>query len=60
MNRSANLALQPGRDSASYAPSAREIAENALPWIAGIYAVMVPFVYREILRLMLWARSMNW
>lgn len=60
MKDSAKHGLQLAPASASYEESAVAFAENALPWIAGLYAAMVPFLYREFFRLMLWARSMNW
>ncbi len=60
MRDSAKPALQLARVSTSYEEPALGFAENAIPWMAGFYAVMVPFIYREFFRLMFWARSMNW
>jgi hypothetical protein len=56
----AKLGLLLARANSSYGEPAPGFAENAIPWIAGFYAVMVPFIYREFFRLMFWARSMNW
>lgn len=36
------------------------LAENAWPWFMGFCGMLVIFVYREALRLMLWARSLNY
>lgn len=36
------------------------IAENAWPWIAGFCGILTGLLYREALRFMMWARSMNW
>lgn len=34
--------------------------EAAWPWFQGFYGLMMLLFYREILRLMFWARAMNW
>jgi hypothetical protein len=36
------------------------IAESAWPWIAGFFGVLTALLYRETLRVMELARSLNW
>lgn len=36
------------------------VAENAWPWFMGFCGMLTIFLYREALRLMLWARSLNY
>lgn len=60
MQSSAKSASQPSQQKRLRESSAGRITKSATLWLIGIYGVMVPFVYREIFRLMFWARSMNW
>lgn len=36
------------------------LAEATGPWFQGFCASLMLLLYREILRLMVWARAMNW
>jgi hypothetical protein len=36
------------------------LAESAWPWFVGFCGVLTIFLYREALRFMLWARSLNY
>lgn len=36
------------------------LADNAWPWFIGFCGALTIFLYREALRLMLWARSLNY
>jgi hypothetical protein len=38
----------------------RGLAESAWPWIIGFCGVLTMFLYRETLRLTMWARSWSW
>lgn len=60
MQSSAKPALQPSQQGHLRESSVGRITKSATLWLVGIYGVMVPFMYREVFRLMFWARSMNW
>jgi hypothetical protein len=61
MNDSAKArAVQLVADATVNEPGPCGIAENAWPWIAGFCGILTGLLYREALRLMMWARSMNW
>lgn len=60
MSNSTKLASHSPREKDFQNISTRRIVQNAMPWLSGLYTVMVPVVYREILRVMFLARSMNW
>jgi hypothetical protein len=38
----------------------RGLGESSWMWFAGFCGVLTIFAYREVLRLMMWARSWNW
>jgi hypothetical protein len=40
--------------------SGNGLAENMWPWFIGFCGMLTIFLYREALRLMLWARSLNY
>ena len=40
--------------------ASRGIAESAWPWIAGFFGVLTALLYRETLRALQVARSLNW
>jgi hypothetical protein len=46
--------------AAVYDVAQNSLAQNAWPWIVGFFGVLTIFLYREALRFMLWARSLNY
>jgi hypothetical protein len=36
------------------------LGEATWPWLQGFCGLLMLFFYKEILRLMVWARAMNW
>jgi hypothetical protein len=51
---------RPSADELAAVGAPRGIAENASPWIAGFFGLLTALLYRETLRIMEVARSLNW
>jgi hypothetical protein len=51
---------EPSGSEVKAAEASRGIADAAWPWIAGLFGVLTALLYRETLRVMEVARSLNW
>jgi hypothetical protein len=56
---------KPQAEQSAVQVAACDVAQNGLagntwPWVVGFLGVLTIFLYREALRFMLWARSLNY